>query len=84
VVGFASLAESNWHADPSGMSHRRQQEHESLRVGYADAAIYIGIPVGTLRSLIGRKILPHIRLGPRVVRFDLVAIDRWLAAHTVE
>ena len=55
-----------------------------LRVGYADAATYIGIPVGTLRSLVCRRLVPHIRLGPRLVRFDLATIDRWLAEHTVD
>jgi excisionase family DNA binding protein len=56
----------------------------NIRVGYAAAAEYIGIPTGTLRSLVYRRRVPHIRLGPRLVRFDLAAVDRWLIEHAVE
>jgi len=55
----------------------------SRRVSYTDAAEYIGVPVGTLRSMVHRKQVPHIRLGPQLVRFDLDEIEKWLREHSV-
>jgi excisionase family DNA binding protein len=48
------------------------------RVGYAEAAKFVGIKVGTLRSMVCRKQVPHIRLGPQLVLFDLDELERWL------
>lgn len=55
----------------------------SRRITYADAAEFIGVPVGTLRSMVARKQVPHIRLGPQTVRFDLDELEQWLRAHAV-
>jgi excisionase family DNA binding protein len=51
------------------------------RIRYAAAAEYLGIPVGTLRYLVSRKEVPHLRLGPREVVFETDALDAWLAKH---
>lgn len=48
------------------------------RVGYKQAASYIGIPVGTLRALVSRKAIPHIRIGPRSVVFDVRDLNSWM------
>lgn len=53
------------------------------RVRYKEAAKYTGIPEGTLRALVCRKSIPHIRVGPRCVLLDLDQLDVWLAARTV-
>ncbi|MBX3159201.1 MAG: helix-turn-helix domain-containing protein [Deltaproteobacteria bacterium] len=56
----------------------------SSRLRYPDAAEYIGIKIGTLRAMVHRRQVPHVRLGPRLVVFDVAALDLWLAAHAVE
>lgn len=53
------------------------------RVGYVDAAAHIGIKIGTLRAMVHRRQVPHIRLGPRLVVFDVAALDHWLQEHQV-
>ena len=42
-----------------------------------------GIKFGTLASWVARKQIPHIRLSARMVRFDPLEIDAWLAARRV-
>lgn len=54
------------------------------RVNYAEAARYIGIKVTTLRSMVHRKQVPHIRLGPQLVVFDIDELAKWLQGCTVE
>lgn len=53
------------------------------RVDYSTAAEFLGLKVGTLRSMVARKQVPHIRLGPQLVRFDLAELEQWLRAHSV-
>lgn len=44
-------------------------------MGYAEAAAYLSIPVGTLRSMVSRRQIPHVRLTARIVKFDLADLD---------
>ena len=53
------------------------------RVRYKEASSHTGIPEGTLRALVCTKRIPHIRIGPRMVLFDLAQLDQWLAERTV-
>ena len=53
------------------------------RVNYATAAKYLGIPEGTLRSMVCRKQVPYIRLSPRIVVFSVATLDAWLADRSV-
>ena len=53
------------------------------RVRYKAAAEHTGLPEGTLRALVSRKKIPHIRVGPRSVLLDLDQLDAWLSSHTV-
>lgn len=55
----------------------------SRRVTYPEAADYLGVRVGTLRSWVSRREVPHVRLGARLVVFDLEHLDAHLAAHAV-
>jgi excisionase family DNA binding protein len=50
---------------------------------YPSAAAYLGVPIGTLRSMVSRKQVPHIRLTARVVRFDLAELDAMIEARRV-
>ena len=55
------------------------QQHERRRLtDYNGLAAYIGLPKGTIRAKVSRSDIPFLRLGPRLVRFDLDEIDRWL------
>lgn len=53
------------------------------RVNYQAAAEFLGIPAGTLRSMVHRKQVPHIRMGPQLVRFDLDELREWVSKHSV-
>lgn len=48
------------------------------------AARRYGLPVGTIHALVSQGRIPHVRLGPRFVRFDLAELDAWYAKHRVE
>lgn len=48
---------------------------------YADLATYAKIPAASLRMMVSRGRVPHIRMGPRTVRFDQDVIRAWLVAH---
>ena len=53
------------------------------RLNYREAARLLGIPVGTLRSMVCRRQVPHIRISPRIVVFDVAALEEWIAARRV-
>lgn len=53
------------------------------RLNYREAARLLGIPVGTLRSMVCRRQVPHIRISPRVVVFDVAALEAWIALRRV-
>jgi excisionase family DNA binding protein len=52
-------------------------------MSYADAALFLGLPIGTLYAMVSQRGVPHVRLGPRLVRFSRVALERWVAEHAV-
>jgi len=53
------------------------------RFGYLQAAAHLGVKVGTLRSMVSRRQVPHIRLTARLVVFDLDVLDAWLRERAV-
>lgn len=55
----------------------------SKRINYAEAAAYLGVKVPTLRSMVHRKQVPHIRLSGKLVVFDLETLDQWLSSRAV-
>lgn len=54
-----------------------------VRLGYKEAALYLGVPHGTLRSMVSRRQVPHHRLSARVVVFSAADLDAWLAERRV-
>lgn len=52
-------------------------------LGYAQAAELVGVPASTLRSMVSRRQVPHIRLSARIVVFDVEEIETWLASKRV-
>lgn len=74
--------------------HRRirmteeRQDSASIRdlaplLTYRDVARRLGVPVGTVHYWVCRNAIPHVRLGPRSVRFRPAEIERWLDERAV-
>lgn len=55
----------------------------STLMNYPAAARVLGIPLGTLYCWVSRKAIPHVRLGPRLVRFDEEELRNWLNSKRV-
>lgn len=53
---------------------------EAELLTYEEASKYLRMPTATLRSMVHRKTVPHIRIGPRSVRFRREALTAWLTA----
>lgn len=56
---------------------------EKRLVGIEELSQYLGIKQNTLRSWVWQKRIPYHKLG-RLVKFDLVEIDKWLLERKVE
>jgi len=52
-------------------------------LSYKEAAAYLAVPRGTLRSLVCKRSIPHIRISPRSVTFEVAELDAWIAARKV-
>jgi excisionase family DNA binding protein len=50
---------------------------------YIETARLLGLPVGTVYALVHQRRIPHVRLGPRLVRFDREELDQWLSTHRI-
>ncbi len=55
-----------------------------MYLNYSQAAALLGVPKGTLYSLVHQHRIPHIRLGARFVRFDEDRLRAWMGQHRVE
>jgi excisionase family DNA binding protein len=51
---------------------------------YDEAARLLGIPVNTLYTWVHQKRVPHLRLGPRAVKFNRRELQRWIESKRVE
>lgn len=50
---------------------------------YKEAAEFIRVPIGSLRSMVHSRKIPHVRIGPRTVTFELAELEKWLAKRKV-
>ena len=48
-----------------------------------EGADYLGISAGTLRNWISMRRVEHVKVG-RLTRLSVAALDRYIAAHTVQ
>jgi len=53
-------------------------------LSYRAAAEMLGLPLGTVYSLVCQRRIPHHRLGPRLVRFQKEDLEQWLTEHRVD
>jgi len=52
-------------------------------VGYDGAGQLTGISKATLYSMVHAKRIPHVRIGPRFVRFKVTELLQWLEERHV-
>lgn len=71
---FAMVAEDK----ETTMTEKRPQY-----LTYRELAQVLNLPLGTLYHRVSRKEIPHVRLGRRLVRFDVEEIGKWLKAQEV-
>ena len=57
--------------------------HEPL-LNYPQMANELGVPVRTLRSLVYRGVVPHVRLGHRLVFFQASKVAKAIAKREVK
>lgn len=55
-----------------------EQSDRQILLTYRQLAERLSLPMGTLYSLVSRGEIPHLRIGPRLVRFRREEIDTWL------
>jgi excisionase family DNA binding protein len=49
----------------------------------AETALYLGLQVDTIYKKARLRELPSVKVG-RALRFDVVALDRYVKQHTIE
>lgn len=59
-----------------------EQSDEPL-LTYAQVQAEFSVPRGTLHFWVHNRCIPHVRLGPRTVRFRREDLRRWLDARAV-
>ena len=50
---------------------------------YAQASRKLQVKKGTLYAWVSRRVIPFVRLSPRVVRFNRADLDTWLRSRSV-
>jgi excisionase family DNA binding protein len=63
---------------------KKKVEGAAELVDYDEAAHMLGVPKGTVYGWVHLKAIPHVRLGPRLVRFVRSEIVAWLRERSVE
>jgi excisionase family DNA binding protein len=54
-----------------------------MLLSYTEVAEQLGVKRSLVVKWVERDQIPHLRLGPRTVRFDSEKIAAWLAARSV-
>ena len=50
---------------------------------YPEAAELLKLKLGSLYALVAQSRIPHVRFGPRFVRFSHKALTEWVRRHVV-
>ncbi|MBT3980051.1 MAG: helix-turn-helix domain-containing protein [Bacteriovoracaceae bacterium] len=53
-------------------------------IGYKEAAEFLGLPLGTMYSMVHRNEIPHYRISKRLVRFSVEALRDWISCHGID
>lgn len=51
--------------------------------GYTGASRVLGVPVGTIYGWVAQGLIPHVRLGKRLVRFERSVLEAWMDERRV-
>lgn len=64
-----------------GTARSTKDHHHSTRglLKSKDAAAYLSVSPRTLFSLASSGAIRRIKIGPKMVRFDVAELDRWIA-----
>ena len=62
------------------MSQAMPLHRRLLSIG--EAAIYTGLSVHTLYTMVSQRRIPHVKVG-RLVKFDLNLLEAWIKQQTV-
>ena len=65
------------------MNAVEQREVVAALLSYAEVSTLLGVKVGTLYAWTSRKVIPFVRLSPRVVRFKREEIEAWMQQRSV-
>ena len=64
--------------------HQKTKEYQSPRLlTYNQLEQRYGIKVATAVSMVREGRIPYVRFGRRFIRFDVQAVERWIAEHEV-
>ena len=66
------------------MEQEKKLAASSDYLTYADASQVLNVKVNTLYAWVSRRVIPFVRLGPRVVRFRRQDIDEWVNERSVQ
>lgn len=77
MVDLVALDSHLPNANPSPAVERPAALRSALWT-YGELADFTKIPKGSLRTMVSRREIPHLRVGPRTVRFDPAVIVSWL------
>ena len=58
--------------------------HDAAFLSYAEASSLLAVKTGTLYSWVSRRMIPFVRLSPRVVRFRRTDLEEWLSSKSVQ
>ncbi len=61
----------------------KNSNSETEYCGYPGAQEITGLAAGTLYSLVSKRRIPHVRIGPRLVRFNREELRNWLRTQEV-
>ena len=61
----------------------KSYESSPLLMSYTEASRFLGLPIGTLYSMVSHKRIPHIRFSSRGVRFRMTELMSWLDANSI-
>ena len=61
------------------MSHEATHDASRRTWGYDGVAVRTGLSKRTIKRMVARHEIPHIRYSARAIRFDRDAIERWIA-----
>lgn len=79
-AGAQKLAPRSLNQTQASENPQHQHDARPVLMDYPALSGWLGIKIPTLRSMVSRRTIPSLRLGPRLVRFDRAEIERWIEA----